>query len=152
MSGTLGTKGHDIDKKLMPGPAPPLRASPPKPGSFLHLPRWLTNRSLERTKAPETEAGTETSAPHGRPIRLLLSTQKRKNHALFIFLLLPLLCKHTIFLEFWCHRSWLKNEILFLSLKSKGVCAGKGLGEEKGNHRSAVLEGLSMGGCLCLYR
>lgn len=50
-----------------------------------------------------------------------LPTQRRKNYALFIFLLLPRLCKHTIFLEFWCHRSWLKNKILFLSLNSKGM-------------------------------
>lgn len=42
-----------------------------------------------------------------------------------------------------------KEQDFILSLKSKGVGAG---GRRKGNHRSAVLEGLSMDGCLCLYR
>ena len=39
-----------------------------------------------------------------------ISKQGRKNDALFIFLLLPLLCRRIIFLEFLCHRFWLEEQ------------------------------------------
>lgn len=89
MSGTLCTapkgmisilkKHTKKKKKLMPGPAPPLRASPSEPRTFLHLPGGLPTGALKEPKLQKLKLGKQPQNPKkGQSVRSSPDAEKKK--------------------------------------------------------------------------
>ena len=99
---------------------------------------------MKEAEAQKTELRKETSSPWGaRSIDSHPKTGKKE----FIFLLLPFLCRHIVFLEILYLKFWLEEQDFYLCFYSQRGCVEGG--KEVTGIREDVLNGLPREGGLC---